>query len=132
MTGSSPSCLPAVRAGPPDRPAPLHPALGGDLAAAVKAAAEVVVLVLQVLDDQLEAAGHRGGVFGVDRGHGLDFGLVYPGPYPFAQRELRAIALLFDLVLRPVMLQCPGSPSMGSLSTSSPWLLIAPISTSAT
>ena len=32
-------------------------------------------------------------------------GEIYVGPYPSTQRELRAIALAFPRVLRPVMLQ---------------------------
>ena len=71
---TSPSWAPAVRAGPPDHPAPLYAALGGDLLPAVKTATQVVIVVLQVLDDQLEAvgaAGHSGGVVGVERGHGV-------------------------------------------------------------
>ena len=67
---TSPS--PAVLAGPPDRPVPFDSAVDDDLLPAVKSTAEVVVLVLQVLDDQLEAADHRGGgVVGVDLGHAV-------------------------------------------------------------
>ena len=46
--------------------------------------------------------------------------LGYAGLNPSAQRELRAIALRLAAVLRPVMLQWPGSSSTGSLSTSRP------------
>ena len=71
-------------------------------------------------------------VSGVTRWLKLTFDPAYVGPCPVAQRELRAIALVLDLVLRPVMLQCPGSPSTGSRSTSRPWSLMVLISTSAT
>ena len=69
MTGSSASCRATVGARPPDRPAPGYAAHGGDLSPAVEATAEVVVLVLQVFDDELEAVGaggHRDGLVGVD------------------------------------------------------------------
>ena len=59
-------------AGPPDCPAPFHPALGGDLLPAVEAAAAVLVGVLQVLGDDHEAVGAACdpvGVVGVDPGH---------------------------------------------------------------
>ena len=61
-----------------------------------------------------------------------DSALYYTGPYLSAQLEFRAIALLLDRVLRPVIWQCPGSTSIGSLPTSGPWPLIAPMSTWAT
>ena len=57
---SLPSGLSAVRPGPPDHPAPFHPALGGDLAAAVKAMTAVVVVILNVLGHQLQAVGAAG------------------------------------------------------------------------
>ena len=62
-----PSGLPAVRAGPPDHPAPFHPALGGDFAAAVKAMTAVVVVILNVLGHQLQAVGAAGHPSGVVR-----------------------------------------------------------------
>ena len=77
MVGSlplRPPWLPAVRAGRTDDAPPLHPALGGDLAAAVQAMAHVLVVVAWVLGHQLQAfaaAGHQGSVVGVDRGHGV-------------------------------------------------------------
>ena len=61
-----------------------------------------------------------------DRCRSLTFGPSYVGPYPVAQRELRAMALVLDLVLRPVMLQCPGvglCPILFGNSTRSDWHL---------
>ena len=57
-----------------DRSAPLHAALGGDFSPAVEAAAEVVVVVLRVFGDKLEAVSAVDDlvrVVGVDRGHGV-------------------------------------------------------------
>ena len=68
---SLPSGLPAVRAGPPDHPAPLDGSGGGDLPPAVEAISAVGVQVLQVLRHELEAigaAGHLVGFIRVDRG----------------------------------------------------------------
>ena len=57
---------------------------------------------------------------------------TYGGLNPSAQCEFRAIALLFAGVFRPMMLQCPGSPAMGSLTTSNSRLRIKPTSVIAT
>ena len=60
-----PTWAPAVRAGAADGATPSHSAQGGDLAAAVEAPAGVVVVVVQVLVDEIEAvrtAADLGGV----------------------------------------------------------------------
>ena len=54
---SSPS---AVRAGPPDHPAPLDAVLGGDLLLAVEAVRPVLVVLIEVLGSQFQAVGASG------------------------------------------------------------------------
>ena len=70
----SPSWSAAVWAGVPDNAPPADAALGGDLASAVEAVAMVIVVVLQVLGDQLQAVGAGCDlvrVAGVDRGRAV-------------------------------------------------------------
>ena len=69
-----PPLRPAVRAGRTDGSPPLDAALGGDLLLAVEAVRPVLVVLVEVLGSQLQAvdaAGHRGGVVGEDRGQAL-------------------------------------------------------------
>ena len=89
---SLPSGLSAVRAGPPDCPAPFDAVPGGDLLLAVEAVRPVLVVLVQVLRNQFQAvgaSGHQGRVVRVDRGHALgpaewmfargvvDYGIVF-------------------------------------------------------
>ena len=89
---SLPSGLPAVRAGRTGDAPPLDAVPGGDLLLAVEAVRPVLVVLFEVLGSQFQAvgaAGHRGGVVGVDGVHAVvaaqrvvargvvDYGIVF-------------------------------------------------------
>ena len=61
-----------MRAGHADNPAPFHASGGGDLLPAVQAVSAVVVAVLEVQGDELQAVGAAMHLLGVVRVHGVN------------------------------------------------------------
>ena len=119
---SSPSCLPTVRAGLPDRSAPLHPTLGGDLPPAVQAPTQVCVMVLQVLRHEFQAvlaSLHLVGIVGVDRGHAV---VPAQGAVPGAVVDHPAVFVRRVVPLRSLVRQGRLAEAFRGVVGPAPWV----------